>query len=89
MPINIYENISKKEIDYLCKNDWDLPKQIFELEKWIEKNINKFPKSEYVIDIGFNIRKDTTGGGAVITNNLMKKLIEKGFEIYLSEYPNE
>jgi len=89
MPINIYENISKKEVDYLCENTWNLPEQIFELEKWVEKNIDNISKSEYVIDIGFNIRKEAKGGGSVISTNLMKKLVEKGFEIYLSEYPSE
>ncbi len=89
MPINIYKQNSTDRIAWLCDDIWDLPNQISELEKWLIENSKNLPKAEYVIDIAFDIRPDATGGGSVISLELMKLMLEKGFELYLSEYPNQ
>ena len=89
MLINIYKQNSKDRITWLCDDNWELPNQISELEKWLIENSKSLPKSDYVIDIGFDVRPTATGGGAVISINLMKLMSEKGFELYLSEYPNQ
>lgn len=89
MPINIYKQDSTEIIAWLCENVWDLPNQISELYIWLKNNTDKLPKSDYVIDVGFDIRPNATGGGAVINLEMLKIMSEKGFELYLSEYPNQ
>lgn len=87
MSINIYEDITFKNIAKLSDDNWDLPNQIDDLEKWLFSIGKNLPKGNYVADIGFDIRKDASGGGAVINLKMIKMLAEIGMEIYLSEYP--
>ena len=88
MSIVIYNNKTGKRIDSLCKGIWDLPTQIDVLQVWLnDKGIN-LQKDEYVADIGFNIRKNAAGGGAVLDAPSMKIMGEIGMDLYLSEYPN-
>ncbi len=90
MPINIYERKeSSEELVWLCDDDWELPSQIDALEKWLIENQSKLDKSNYVADIGFDIRKDAFGGGGIISLEMMRILLDLGMEIYLSEYPSK
>lgn len=89
MPINIYKENSTDRIAWLCDDIWDLPNQISELEKWLIDSSGSLRKDKYVIDIAFDIRPNATGGGCVISTELMTLMVEKGFELYLSEYPNQ
>jgi hypothetical protein len=88
MPINIYNQTNFEKLDLLCDDVWDLPNQIGTLEKWVKTKGILLPKSSYVADIGFDIRKDATGGGAVLNSETMKIMSEIGMDIFLSEYPN-
>ena len=88
MPINIYQQDTFDKIAWLCDDIWDLPNQVSELEKWLLDKAESLPKGKYVIDIGFDIRPDACGGGAVIDSKLMKIMADNGFDLYLSEYPN-
>jgi len=89
MPINIYTENSGARIAWLCDDIWDLSNQIAELEKWLTENCKTLPVKDYVIDIGFDVRPNANGGGAVISSKLMKLMADKGFDLYLSEYPNQ
>ena len=89
MSINIYKEESFETIKYLCDEDWDLPTQMDELEKWLISEGKKLPKGKYVADIGFGIRKDANAGGAILNSRIIKILNEIGMEIYFSEYRNE
>jgi len=89
MSINIYKEENFETIKYLSENDWDLPTQMEELEKWLEKEGKKLPKGKYVADIGFGIRNDTSGGGAILNSKTIKILNDIGMEIYFSEYQME
>tara|TARA_R110002050_G_scaffold109796_1_gene221124 strand:- start:47954 stop:48223 length:270 start_codon:yes stop_codon:yes gene_type:complete len=89
MPINIYKEKNNEKLAWLCDESWDLPKQISELENWLEKTGKDLPVDSYVADIGFGIRNDANGGGAVISNNMMSIMSKIGMEIYLSEYPSK
>ncbi|PWK17298.1 hypothetical protein [Xanthomarina spongicola] len=89
MSINIYKEENLETIKYLSENDWDLPTQMEKLEKWLEKEGKNLPKGKYVADIGFGIRKDASGGGAVLNSKMIELLSEIGMEIYFSEYRNE
>lgn len=88
MPINIYNQTNYEKLDWLCDDVWDLPSQIDILDKWLRKEGVLLPKSSYVADIGFDIRKDANGGGAVISSESMKIMSDIGMDIFLSEYPN-
>ena len=87
MPISIYNSINDDKIKYLSANIWDLPSQILALQEWLEKEGTKLEKGKYVADIGFDVRKDATGGGGIINSKMIAILAEIGMEIYLSEYP--
>ena len=87
MPINIYEAGSYKNIAYISNDHWELPIQMEELEKWLNTIGSELSKGKYVADIAFDIRKDATGGGAVINSYMINALSKIGMEIYLSEYP--
>ena len=44
MPINIYKRKNIEKITCLSDDDWELPSQIYELEKWLKENeLNIFP----------------------------------------------
>lgn len=87
MPINIYIEENYERIVYLCEDTWDLPTQIDSLEKWLNTKGLLLPKGSYVADIGFDIRKDAAGGGAVLSSESMKIMGDIGMNIYFSEYP--
>lgn len=88
MPINIYEDTDYKQIEYLCEDIWELPGQVYALEEWLKTKGAKLPKGSYVADIGFDIRKDASGGGAALSPEAMQIMAEKGMYLFLSEYPN-
>lgn len=87
MPIDIYIDESNERIEYLCEGIWDLPNQIDSLEKWLSTKGTLLPKGSYVADIGFDIRKDAAGGGAVLSSESMKIMGDIGMDVYFSEYP--
>ncbi len=87
MPINIYREKTSEKIDWLCDDIWDLPSQIEVLQSWLKENKFKLTKDKYVADIGFDIRKDATGGGGVLDSESMKIMGDIGIDLYLSEYP--
>jgi len=70
----------------ICEDIWDLPTQVDELKSWLRLNIEKLNEDNYIADIGFGIRKDACGGGAVIDSELIELLSWVGMEIYFSEY---
>lgn len=92
MTINIYCNANPdnpyNSITTLGELEdlWDLPSQIYELEQWLEANIDKLNKGSYVADIGFTARENATGGGAVLNKKMISMLYQIGVEIYFSEY---
>jgi hypothetical protein len=87
MPINIYNQGSNERLEWLCESVWDLPNQIDTLEKWLATEGIKLTKDSYVADIGFDIRKEATGGGAVLTAKSIKIMGDIGMDIFFSEYP--
>ena len=84
--MNIYKEENFESIKYLCDDDWDLPTQLHELEKWLIKEGKNLPKGKYIADIGFRIRKEANGGGAVLNSKTITILNKIGMEIYFSEY---
>ena len=93
MPINLidYTNANEgekgKELDHLCENEWEMPKQIEALEKWLKERNGKIKTGNYIADIGYSPREGAAGGGAVLTTEAMSIMVKIGMELYLSEYP--
>lgn len=88
MPINIYIQETFEKVDWLCEEIWDLPTQIDALETWLDKEGKDLEPNKYVADIGFDIRKDATGGGGVLTSKSMAIMGKIGMDVYFSEYPS-
>tara|TARA_R110002051_G_C8582575_1_gene477511 strand:- start:209 stop:481 length:273 start_codon:yes stop_codon:yes gene_type:complete len=89
MSINIYKEEKFETIKHLCEDDWELPSQMHELEKWLDKEGKNLPKGKYIADIGFEVRNDASGGGGVLSSKMIEILNKIGMEIYFSEYRNE
>ncbi|WP_188464236.1 hypothetical protein [Marivirga lumbricoides] len=88
MPIIIYVEGSREKIEELCIKEWGLPAQIFALETWLMDKGQALVGNKYVADIGFDINKDATGGGAVLSAESMAIMGKIGMDIYFSEYPS-
>ena len=86
MPINIYEDTSLNKLAWLCDDNWELPTQLAALLEWVSVNKETLGKEKIVADIGLAIRKDGSGGGAVLATEEMKELIEANIDVYFSEY---
>jgi len=90
MPINIYpEDNPTEQIVWLCDDEWSLPIQLDELKTWVSRNKSHLPQNRTVADIGFMVRKDAAGGGAVLTAESMKGFSESNVDIHFSEYRDE
>ena len=88
MPVQIYDKTSDdfQTIGECSQEKWDLSTQIDDLKKWLNSNHQNIPKGKYVADIGFTTRTSATGGGGVISIEMICLLNNLGMEIYLSEY---
>jgi hypothetical protein len=73
----------------LASGDWELPSQVDVLERWLVENEGKLSPSSYIADIGFSMRKNALGGGAILTVRAMSIMSKLGIKLYLSEYPDE
>jgi hypothetical protein len=85
MPVYIYKD-DWDRIGECALGEWELPSQINELEQWLKANHHSLSKGKYFVDIGFQVRKGATGGGGVISIEMIQILNDIGMEIYLSEY---
>ena len=86
MSINIYKATNFENLETLCDKVYDLPTQIAALEKWLDLEGRNLPEGKYVVDIGFGMRQDATGGGGVLNAHAMKIMGQIGMDMYLSEY---
>ena len=88
MPINIYIQETSEKVDWLCEEIWDFPTQIDALETWLDKKGKDLEPNKYVADIGFDIRKDASGGGGVLNSKSMEIMGRIKMDLYFSEYPS-
>lgn len=86
MPIHIYYEAGLENIEYLCEGIWDLPVQIESLENWLTAKGKSLPGGRKVADIDFDVRKNATGGGAVLHAASMRIMGEINMDVYFSEY---
>ena len=86
MPIYIKDENSNEQLAHLAKGEWALPPQITELEKWITTNPLNLSPAKYIADVGFSIRDNACGGGAILSPKAMAIMGHLGVKLYLSEY---
>lgn len=90
MPVQVYCSSDAEDpfdpIGSVAESDWDLPSQIDKLEQWLSMHHKELNKGSYIADIGFTMREDACGGGAVMSKNLITMLHKIGMEVYFSEY---
>jgi hypothetical protein len=86
VPIYIKVEHSNEKLAHLAKDHWELPIQIQELESWLLENPLNLTPSSYIADVGFSIRENACGGGAILTPKAMSVMGELGIKLYLSEY---
>jgi hypothetical protein len=84
--IYIKHEESRDIIAHLAKEKWDLPIQIKELESWLFENPLNLKPSKYIVDVGFSIRENACGGGAILSPEAMAIMGKLGIKLYLSEY---
>lgn len=90
MPIIIYpEDDPKDQVALLCDGNWNLTTQVSALEAWLDGNKGKMKSGRYIADLGFCVRKDALGGGAVISPEMMRNMTDLGISLWLSEYPSD
>jgi hypothetical protein len=89
--LSIYiKRISDNEtIAKLANNEWGLPNQIVLLETWLKENKNIIVPETYIADIGFSIRENACGGGAILSVEAMSIMSQLGMQLYLSEYRDD
>jgi hypothetical protein len=86
VPIHLYTEKDRISLKELHVEDWDLPTQLDKLERWVLVNRSSLKSGPYVADIGFIVRDDAGGGGAVLSHETMKVMAEIKLSIYFSEY---
>ncbi|WP_237060859.1 hypothetical protein [Microbulbifer sediminum] len=89
MSIYVKRESDNENIAWIAKGEWELPAQIESLEKWLINNEEKLPSSSYIADIGFSMRENACGGGAILSVRAMSIMSKLGIKLYLSEYPDE
>ena len=91
MPVNIYrvtpKGESDEEVAWLCDDEWLLSPQVDALSKWLEDCGAALQAGEYIADIGFCWRRSASAGGPVLASATMKRMVELGMSLFLSEYP--
>ena len=86
VPIYVKDEQSNEKIAHLAKEHWELPVQIKELENWLFENPLNLMPSKYIADVGFSIRENACGGGAILSPEAMTIMGKLGIKLYLSEY---
>ena len=89
MPIYIKKESDNSKIADLALGIWDLPNQVKELEQWLFENRDNYSPDQYVADIGFSMRENACGGGAVLSPSAMGIMSILGIKLFLSEYPDD
>jgi hypothetical protein len=87
MPISIYrDDDSRAEVAWLCDDDWDLPRQVDALRKWLAESAPAPGTGPYIADLGFSVRADATAGGSALSPEMMRHMADLGITLFLSEY---
>lgn len=50
---------------------------------------DKLTPASYITNVGFNMRENACGGGAILITRAVAIMAKLGITVYLSEYPDE
>lgn len=89
MPVYVKSKCTNAEIASFAADDWSLPSQIDALEEWLRTQSDNLEPGHYIADIGFSMRKEACGGGAIVSPEAMRRMGQLGISLYLSEYPDD
>ncbi len=89
MSIYIKRESDNENLAWVAKGEWELSAQITLLEEWLDQNQNVIEPGSYIADIGFSMRKNACGGGAILSPRAMGIMSKLGVKLYLSEYPDD
>jgi hypothetical protein len=64
-----------------------MPVQLNALDQWLVQNRGELGEGEYVADLGFSPRPGASGGGGVVSRQMMEAMLAIEVELFLSEYP--
>ncbi|MEM8844905.1 MAG: hypothetical protein AAGB35_07675 [Pseudomonadota bacterium] len=71
----------------IVNDNWDLDSQLEALESWLHDNSEfHFTGGDWIADIGFIPRPDTSVAGYTISTDLMKNLAVNNITLWLSDY---
>lgn len=87
MPIAIRSAADFTNYSLLCNELWTLPGQIYALQEWLRENAARMPAGEWIADVGYSVRKGASGGGAALSTEMMRTMVDLKMELHLSEYP--
>ncbi len=86
MPIYVKVDCSGEKLADIAEGDWELRSQIEALESWLLTNPLNLVPAKYIADLGFTIRENACGGGAILSPEAMSIMGRLGIKLYLSEY---
>ncbi|MCH1923371.1 hypothetical protein L9G74_03370 [Shewanella sp. C32] len=86
MPIYVKVDGSDEKVAQLAEGGWELRSQIEALESWLLTNPLNLVPAKYIADLGFTIRENACGGGAILSPEAMSIMGRLGIKLYLSEY---
>ena len=90
MPTFIRAVVGDRYVDHGIpdsSNSFDLREQIEALQAWLEHHPDALdPAERWVANVGFEIDKETLGGGPPIPRRLMELCLKSNLEIWLSQY---
>ena len=92
MAIWIRKVSEDKSINFLklAEDDWNLMSQFEAFSSWLDSGAEALDSNfEWIADIGFRQRADATGGGPVISRDVMAACLKYNITIFLSEYGGE
>ncbi len=85
--ISKLENGTRTGIINIGKDIDELPELFTLFKDWLLNDSKDIDNNfEWIADIGFSQREGASGGGPMITTDIMKICIDKNISIYLSEY---
>ena len=78
---------SSENVISLGADSWDLRELFTIFEEWLITNGASLEAGDgWIVDVGFSPRRGASGGGPIISPNIMSLCVEKRISIYLSEY---
>lgn len=82
MPFYIKVDGSGEKLAHLAVGDWELPSQIEILELWLLTNPFNLVPAKYIAVLGFTVRENACGGGAILSPNAMSIMGRLGIKLY-------